>query len=59
MAAGSAFWAETRWRTEAGPGVGALPDADGEIDRLAMSVILVPFFEAVLGSRPGSAANRP
>jgi hypothetical protein len=37
--------AETRWRPEAGLGVGSgtLLDVEGEIGRVSMSVVLVPF----------------
>ncbi|WGS21526.1 hypothetical protein MTX19_05190 [Bradyrhizobium sp. ISRA464] len=47
--------AEARWRPEAGHGVGSgvLLDVYGEIGRVLMSVILVPFPR----TGPGSATN--
>ncbi|MBR0798656.1 thioesterase family protein [Bradyrhizobium jicamae] len=44
--------AETRWRPESGLGVGSgvLLDRHGEIGRVSMSVILVPFSPARIGS---------
>jgi hypothetical protein len=39
------YWRATRWRRSAGLGAGSgvLPDINGEIGRVSMSVILVPF----------------
>ncbi|MDH2386573.1 acyl-CoA thioesterase domain-containing protein [Bradyrhizobium sp. CER78] len=51
--------AEARWRPEVGLGVGSgvLLDIDGEVGRVSMSVILVPFPGSAAGSSPGSAAG--
>jgi hypothetical protein len=51
--------AEARWRPEAGLGVGSgvLLDVDGEIGRVSMSVILVPFPGSAPGPGQGSAAG--
>jgi hypothetical protein len=51
--------ADTSWHPEAGLGVGSgvLLDTHGQIGRVAMSVILVPFSRTVPRTRPGSAAN--
>ncbi|GKQ51429.1 hypothetical protein BRSPCE3_22840 [Bradyrhizobium sp. Ce-3] len=51
--------AEARWRPEAGLGVGSgvLLDVDGEIGRVSMSVILVPFPRNAPASGAGSAAG--
>ncbi|MGY3442173.1 hypothetical protein ACVW17_002174 [Bradyrhizobium sp. USDA 4473] len=51
--------AEARWRAEAGLGVGSgvLLDVDGEIGRVSMSVILVPFPRSAPAPAPGSAAG--
>jgi hypothetical protein len=51
--------AEARWRPEAGPGVGSgkLLDVSGEIGRVSMSVVLVPFPRTAPVTTPGSAAG--
>ena len=51
--------AEARWRPEAGLGVGSgvLLDVDGEIGRVSMSVILVPFPGSAPARGQGSAAG--
>ena len=51
--------AEARWRPEAGLGVGSgvLLDVDGEIGRVSMSVILVPFPRSAPAQGQGSAAG--
>ncbi|MFL6792080.1 MAG: acyl-CoA thioesterase domain-containing protein [Bradyrhizobium sp.] len=51
--------AQTRWRPEIGLGVGSgvLLDLRGEIGRVSMSVVLVPFPRAESGPKPASAAN--
>jgi hypothetical protein len=45
--------AQTRWRPSAGLGVGSgtLLDIHGEIGRVAMSVVLVPFRKACFGGQ--------
>jgi hypothetical protein len=50
---------EARWRPEAGLGVGSgvLLDVNGEIGRVSMSVILVPFPRTAPVTAPGSAAG--
>jgi hypothetical protein len=51
--------AQTRWRPGVGLGVGSgvLLDLHGEIGRVSMSVVLVPFPKAESGPKPASAAN--
>ena len=56
---GSAFAPQARWRPAGGLGVGSgvLLDIHGEIGRVSMSVILVPFPQRPQSAEPGVEAG--